>query len=76
MPCGASRYGWRRRAGNRKARLTPGGRTGGERTARLCGRLESTIVGNEATTFAKIVMIGCTDKVKSGDNGPLTNAFS
>jgi hypothetical protein len=37
---------------------------------------ESTIAGNEATTPAKIVMIGCTEKVKVGDNGPLTNATS
>jgi hypothetical protein len=37
---------------------------------------ESTIAGNEATTPAKIVMIGCTEKVKVDDNGPLTNAIS
>lgn len=37
---------------------------------------ESTIAGNEATTAAKILMIGCTEKVKAADNGPLTNAIS
>jgi hypothetical protein len=37
---------------------------------------ESTITGNEASAPAKIVTIGCTDKVKVGDNGPLTNATS
>jgi hypothetical protein len=37
---------------------------------------ESTIAGNEAAVAAKIVMIGCTEKVKVGDNGPLTNAAS
>jgi hypothetical protein len=37
---------------------------------------ESTITGNEASAPAKVVMIACTDKVKAGDNGPLTNATS
>jgi hypothetical protein len=37
---------------------------------------ESTITGNDASAPAKIVTIGCTDKVKVGDNGPLTNATS
>lgn len=37
---------------------------------------ESTIAGNEAAAAAQIVMIGCTDKVKVGDNGPLTNQAS
>jgi hypothetical protein len=37
---------------------------------------QSTITANEASTPAKIVMIDCTDKVKVGDNGPLTNATS
>jgi hypothetical protein len=37
---------------------------------------ESTITGNEASAPAKVVMISCTDKVKVGDNGPLTNATS
>jgi Pectate lyase superfamily protein/Right handed beta helix region len=37
---------------------------------------QSTITGNEATVPAKIVMTGCTDKVKVGDNGPLTSATS
>jgi hypothetical protein len=37
---------------------------------------ESTITGNEASAPAKVVMIACTDKVKVGDNGPLTNATS
>lgn len=37
---------------------------------------QSTITANEASVPAKIVMIGCTDKVKVGDNGPLTNATS
>jgi hypothetical protein len=36
----------------------------------------STITANEATAPARIVMIDCTDKVKVGDNGPLTNATS
>ena len=31
---------------------------------------------NEASAPAKVVMISCTDKVKVGDNGPLTNATS
>jgi Pectate lyase superfamily protein len=35
---------------------------------------QSTITANTAATPAKIVMIDCTDKVKVGDNGPLTNA--
>jgi len=35
---------------------------------------QSTITANEASAPAKIVMIDCTDKVKVGDNGPLTNA--
>jgi Right handed beta helix region len=42
----------------------------------LCNLDESTIAGNEATAPAKIVMIGCTEKVKVDDNGPLTNAIS
>jgi hypothetical protein len=37
---------------------------------------QSTITTNDATAPAKIVMIECTDKVKVGDNGPLTNATS
>lgn len=37
---------------------------------------QSTITTNQAATPAKIVMIDCTDKVKVGDNGPLTNATS
>jgi hypothetical protein len=37
---------------------------------------QSTITANEATTPAKIVLIDCTDKVKVGDNGPLTSATS
>ena len=37
---------------------------------------ESTITLNEAKVAAKIVMMDCTDKVKSGDNGALTNATS
>jgi hypothetical protein len=37
---------------------------------------ESTITGNEASAPGKIVMVGCTDNVKVGDNGPLTNATS
>jgi len=37
---------------------------------------ESTITGNEASAPAKVVMIACTNKVKVGDNGPLTNATS
>ena len=37
---------------------------------------QSTITTNEATGAAKIVMIDCTDTVKAGDNGPLTNAAS
>jgi hypothetical protein len=37
---------------------------------------QSTITTNDATAPAKIVMIACTDKVKVGDNGPLTNATS
>lgn len=37
---------------------------------------QSTITANEATAPARIVMIDCTDKVKVGDNGPLTNAAS
>lgn len=37
---------------------------------------ESTITGNEASAPAKVVMIACTDKVKAGDNGRLTNATS
>jgi Pectate lyase superfamily protein len=35
---------------------------------------ESTITLNEASTSAKIVMIGCTEKVKVGDNTALTPA--
>jgi hypothetical protein len=35
---------------------------------------QSTIASNEANGPAKIVMIDCTEKVKVGDNGPLTNA--
>lgn len=37
---------------------------------------ESTIAANEANGPGKIVMIDCTDKVKVGDNGPLTNALA
>jgi pectate lyase-like protein/parallel beta helix pectate lyase-like protein len=37
---------------------------------------QSTITANDASSPAKIVMIDCTDKVKVGDNGPLTNATS
>jgi Pectate lyase superfamily protein len=37
---------------------------------------QSTITTNEAAAPAKIVMIDCTDKVKVGDNGPLTNVTS
>jgi hypothetical protein len=37
---------------------------------------QSTITANDANAPAKIVMIDCTDKVKAGDNGPLTNAIS
>ncbi|MGB9419021.1 MAG: hypothetical protein WCB58_22110 [Acidobacteriaceae bacterium] len=37
---------------------------------------QSTVTTNEAAAPAKIVMIDCTDKVKVGDNGPLTNATS
>jgi hypothetical protein len=37
---------------------------------------QSTITANDATAPSKIVMIDCTDKVKAGDNGPLTNATS
>ena len=37
---------------------------------------QSTITSNEAATPAKIVMIDCTDKVKVGDNGPLTKVTS
>jgi hypothetical protein len=37
---------------------------------------QSTITANDASAPAKIVMIDCTDKVKVGDNGPLTNATS
>jgi hypothetical protein len=35
---------------------------------------QSTISSNEANSPGKIVMIDCTEKVKVGDNGPLTNA--
>jgi hypothetical protein len=35
---------------------------------------QSTIASNEANGPGKIVMIDCTEKVKVGDNGPLTNA--
>jgi hypothetical protein len=31
---------------------------------------ESTITLNEAGTSAKVVMIGCTEKVNAGDNTP------
>ncbi|HEY3989591.1 MAG TPA: glycosyl hydrolase family 28-related protein [Acidobacteriaceae bacterium] len=37
---------------------------------------ESTITTNDGNGSAKIVMIGCTDKVKVDGNGPLTNATS
>jgi hypothetical protein len=37
---------------------------------------QSTVATNDAAAPAKIVMIDCTDKVKVGDNGPLTNATS
>jgi hypothetical protein len=37
---------------------------------------QSTITANDASAPAKIVMIDCTDKVKVGDNGPLTNSTS
>ncbi len=37
---------------------------------------ESTIMGNEASVPAKIVMIDCTEKVKVADNGPLTSVTS
>jgi Pectate lyase superfamily protein len=37
---------------------------------------QSTITTNEAAAPAKIVMIDCTDKVKVGDNGLLTNITS
>jgi Pectate lyase superfamily protein len=37
---------------------------------------ESTITGNESSAPGKIVMIGCTEKVKAGDNGPLTSVTS
>lgn len=37
---------------------------------------ESTITLNEASTSAQIVMIGCTEKVKVGDNTSLTNVIS
>jgi hypothetical protein len=34
---------------------------------------ESTVAANEANAAGKIVLIDCTDKVKVGDNGRLTN---
>ncbi|HEY1965678.1 MAG TPA: glycosyl hydrolase family 28-related protein [Acidobacteriaceae bacterium] len=37
---------------------------------------ESTVTGNEGSTPAKIVTIACTDKVKVGDNSPLTSGTS
>lgn len=37
---------------------------------------QSTIASNEANGPGKIVMIDCTEKVKVGDNGPLTNAIA
>jgi hypothetical protein len=37
---------------------------------------QSTIATNDASAPGKIVMIDCTDKVKVGDNGPLTTATS
>lgn len=37
---------------------------------------ESTVVANVANAPGKIVLIGCTEKVKVGDNGPLTNAMA
>lgn len=37
---------------------------------------ESTVAANEANVPGQIVLIDCTEKVKVGDNGPLTNAIS
>jgi Pectate lyase superfamily protein/Right handed beta helix region len=37
---------------------------------------ESTVAANVANAPGKIVLIGCTEKVKVGDNGPLTNAMA
>ncbi len=37
---------------------------------------ESTVTLNDAKAAATIVMVDCTDKVKAGDNGLLTNAAS
>jgi hypothetical protein len=55
-------------------RLRPAGAT--PRAIVLRNLDESTITGNEASGPAKVVVIACTDKVKVGDNGPLTNATS
>jgi hypothetical protein len=37
---------------------------------------ESTVAANVANAPGKIVLINCTEKVKVGDNGPLTNAMA
>ena len=34
----------------------------------------STVIANQANAPGEILMIGCTEKVKVGDNGPLTSA--
>jgi hypothetical protein len=37
---------------------------------------DSTVIANQANTPGKIVLIGCTEKVKVVDNGPLTSSIA
>lgn len=59
---------------NRCDTLAPEGET--PRAVVLRGVDESTISSNDASGPATIVTIDCTEKVKVGDNGPLTVATS